>query len=253
MIKFYYLGWSIILSLFFVEDVQAQLIISGTVYDITKKNPIALVSVLTASGKGTITDSLGRYSLYVSENDSIYFSYLNKPTPKYPVRSIQTPDNFDISILIKGNELPTVTVRQRNYLFDSVQNRETYAKIFNFQKPGIRSSLNNIPGAVSVGADLTELINIFRFRKNRRTLSFQQRLLTEEREKYLDHRYSRSLVKKLTGFSGPDLDSFMIQFRPTYDLTIQMNELEFGHLIIQASKAYKAGRRSKGRLLNYRD
>lgn len=244
MIKFY-LRWIPILFLFFGKNVCGQLVISGTVYDITKKNPIPSVSVLTPTGKGTVTDSLGRYSLYVSETDSIYFSYLNRPTPKYPVRNIQTPDHFDISILMKVAELPSVTIKQRNYRLDSLENRETYAKIFNFQKPGIRSSLNNVPGGVSVGADLTELINMFRFRRNRRTLAFQQRLLQEEKERYIDHRYNKGLVRKLTGFSGAMLDSFMVQFRPTYDLTIQLNDLEFGHLIIQASKIYAAALKRK--------
>ena len=79
--------------------------ISGTVYDITKKTPIAYVSVLSSSGRGTATDSTGQYSITVRETDSIYFSFLNKETPKYAVSAIRNPDALDILIMKKVQEL----------------------------------------------------------------------------------------------------------------------------------------------------
>lgn len=224
---------------------QSQLSISGTVYDISKKNPIEAVSVLTTSGRGTIIDSLGKYSINVYEYDSIYFSFLNKPTPKYAVRNIQTPDNFDISIMVKGTELPNVTVRQKNYRLDSIENRNTYAKVFNFRKPGLSTTMNPPAGAFGVGLDLDELISIFQFRKNKRTLVFQKRLLQQEQENFVDHRYSKGLVRKLTGLTSPNLDSFMVWFRPTYEITLMLNDLEFGHMIQQAYKSFRSYLRMK--------
>ncbi|GEO09563.1 carboxypeptidase-like regulatory domain-containing protein [Segetibacter aerophilus] len=216
--------------------------ISGTVYDITKKTPIESVSVLSTSGKGTVTDSLGHYFITVSEKDSIYFSYLNKPTPKYPVATIANPGAFDISIMRKVQQLPSVFVKQRNYRLDSLQNRADYAKIFNFQKPGISSSMNPNPGGMaSIGVDLDELINMFKFRKNKRTLAFQRRLVSEEQEKFISHRFNKGLVKKLTGLNAPEIDSFMAEFRPTLEMTQQFNDLEFGQFIVEAYKYYKAG------------
>lgn len=218
-----------------------QVTISGTVYDITKKTPVEAVSVLSTSGRGTMTDSLGRYSITVRETDSIYFSYLNKPTPKYAVTTIQNPGAFDISILRKVQELPSVFLKQRNYRMDSLQNRLDYAKAFNYTKPGFSLSSNPNPGGMGVGLDLDALINMFKFRKNKRMLAFQKRLLREEKEKYVSHRFSKALVKKLTGLNPPQLDSFMDEFRPTYEMTVQFNDLEFGQFIIEAFKYYKAG------------
>lgn len=216
--------------------------ISGTVYDITKKTPIESVSVLSSSGRGTSTDSLGHYSITVNERDSIYFSFLNKPTPKYPVSTIANPSSFDISILKKVQQLPSVFVKQRNYRMDSLQNRLEYEKIFNYQKPGFSTSINSNPGGMAgVGVDLDELINMFKFKKNRRMVAFQQRLVVEEQEKYVSHRFNKALVKKLTGLNAPEIDSFMKEFRPTLDMTIQFNDLEFGQFIIEAFKYYKAG------------
>jgi uncharacterized protein (DUF2141 family) len=219
----------------------AQITISGTVYDITKKTPIEAVSVLSTSGRGTSTDSLGRYSITVRESDSIYFSFLNKPTPKYAVTSIQNPGAFDISILKKVHDLPGVFVKQRNYRQDSMQNRLDYAKIFNYEKPGLKSSMTGIPGSVGVGVDLDELINMFKFRQNKRTLAFQNRLLAQEKENYVNHRFNKGLVKKLTGLSSPELENFMAAYKPTYEMSRQLNDLEFGQFIVNAFKYYKQG------------
>jgi hypothetical protein len=211
------------------------------VYDITKTNPVEAVSVVSTSGRGTITDSLGRYSLVVNETDSIYFSFLNKATPKYAISSIQNLSSFDISIQKKVQQLPNVLVKQRNYRMDSLQNRLDYEKIFNYKKPGLSTSLNPSPGNVAVGLDLDELINMFKFRKNKRMVSFQNRLVKEEKEKYISHRFNKGLVRKLTSLPDPEIDSFMLEFRPTFDMATQFNELEFGQFIVEAFKYYKAG------------
>jgi hypothetical protein len=219
----------------------AQVTISGTVYDITKKTPIEAVSVISTNGKGTSTDSLGRYSITVRENDSIYFSFLNKPTPKYAVSGIQNPAAFDISIMKKVHELPSVFVKQRNYHLDSIQNRLDYAKIFNYEKPGLKSSMTGIPGSVGVGLDLDEFINMFKFRQNKRTLAFQSRLRAQEKDNYINHRFNKGLVKKLTGLASPELENFMTAYRPNYEMSVQLNDLEFGQYIVNAFKFYKKG------------
>lgn len=223
------------------SKVFSQVTISGTVYDITKRNPVEAVSVISTSGRGTTTDSLGRYSIEVREKDSIYFSFLNKPTAKYAVLKIQNPDAFDIAIQRKIQELPGVTIRTRNYKLDSIQNRRDYEKVFNFEKPGIKTSLNPSPGGVSAGLDLESLINMFSFRKNRSMLAFQKRLVQDEEDKYVNHRFSKNYIRKLTGLTSPELDSFIVAYSPPFTLVNQLNDLELGQFIIEAYKLYKAG------------
>jgi hypothetical protein len=181
--------------------------------------PLSSVSVVSSMGNGTVTDSLGHYMLYVRETDSVWFSYLNKSTPKYAVSGIANKEIFDIALHIPVTELKEVKILPRNYKADSLQNRLDYAKAFDFRKPGI--SLSGVPpsgaGGLGVGIDLNELIGMFQFRKNRRMLAFQQRLIQEEQDKYIDHRFTRSLVRKITNLINRDLDEFMIRFRPSYE------------------------------------
>lgn len=241
----------LLFSLLILKTGLSQLTtVSGTVYDISKKTPVEFVSVLSTSGKGIITDSLGNYSLSLSDKDSLYFSYLNKPTPKYPVKDIQNPGAFNISIQRKIKELPAVFVRQRNYYLDSLQNRLDYEKIFNFKKPGLQTSMNPLGSNMAVGLDLDEFINMFKFKKNKRMLAFQKRLQQDEKEKFVNHRFNKGLVKKLTGLNSPEIDSFMVEFRPTFDIAAQTNDLEFGQFIIEAFKYYKAGVKVNKQLFN---
>lgn len=189
-------------------------------------------------GNGTTTDSVGHYELTVRESDSIYFSFLNKPTAKYAVKNIQHPEVFDISIQKKIGDLPGVTVRQKNYKLDSLRNREEYEKIFNYKKPGIGIAVN--PG-MAVGLDINEFIKMFQYKKNRRMAAFQKRLLREESDNFISHRFSKGLVHKLTGLSSPDIEQFMNAYRPTLFMVRSMNDLEFGQFIIEGYKYYSKG------------
>lgn len=195
-------------------------------YDLSKQIGLEAVSVMSTSGVGTVTDKEGHYSLVTKENDSIWFSYLNKPTPKYAVTSIQNFNSFDISLHVAITTLPIVRVMPPNYKRDSIQNRLDYAKAFDFQKPGVGSVMSSDPNG-GVGLDINEFINMFKFRRNRRMLAFQDRLMREEEEKFIDHRFSRSLIIKLTQIRGAELDTFIERYRPTVEFTQFSTDYEF--------------------------
>jgi hypothetical protein len=221
--------------------------ITGRVYDITGRSPLDAVTVLSTSGHGTITDSTGRYSISVNDHDSIWFSYLNKPTPKYAVRQITNPFNFEILLHVNVSELKPVRVMPPSYKRDSTQNREDYAKAFNFRKPSFGTSITPGVGA-GVGLDIDELINMFSFRKNRRMLAFQDRLLREEEERYIYNRFSRSLVIRLTNLRGKDLDTFMIKYKPSLEFVQYSTDYEFQAYIKSSHQRYLRIRKMMGDL-----
>lgn len=231
-------------------SIKAQTV-SGVVSDYFSKRPLDAVTVQTSSGRHTVSDSLGRYAIEVTRPDSVWFSYLNKQTMKYPVDTITHPQNFDIALYVDARWLPEVKVRTSDYRYDSIQNRLEYAKVFNFHKPGLKLSQNSpssyVPGSLTVGFDLEEIINAFRFKRNRNLLSFQQRLIQDEQDKYIDHRYSKYLVKKLTKLEDKELEDFMIYYRPSYEEVQAMNDLELGYYIEQCYKNYVFIKARQGR------
>jgi len=206
--------------------------------------------VHSTMGNGALTDSLGRYSITVRWTDSIWFSMLGKTTMKYAVDTIFNPEQFNIMIHLRVGDLPEVKVRSKNYKLDSIENRKEYAKVFNFKKPGISLSNNRTfsPGGLSVGFDLEEFINIFRFKRNRSLAALQKRLLQQEQDKYIDYRFNKAFVRKLTKLQQPQLDSFMNEYRPDYEFLRTVNELELGYYVEKSFEQYKTKKQQRGTL-----
>ncbi len=224
----------------FSADLDAQLYkVRGTVYDSSQHYPLEAVSVISTSGRGTVTNSDGVYEIDVSATDSIFFSYLGKPTMKFPIATIQNILQFNISLHVSIPTLKEVKIRPRNYRQDSIQNREDYAKVFNYQKPKLKTVTPQY--GAGVGFDLDEIVNMFRFKRNRSIANFQKRLLQQEEDKFIDYRFSKSLVRRLTLLTGNELDSFMRLYRPSYTFTKFANDYDFQAYIKQAYLRYENG------------
>ena len=220
--------------------VAGQIIISGAVYDSTKLYVVPGVIVKSTGGGSTMTDSLGVYHINTNEKDSISFYYAKKPTQKFPVKTIGNYNDFDISLRVhvfeKYRLLKEVKIFTKNYRQDSSENRLTYSNVFNYQKPGLHSAYT--PGSPP-GLDIDQLINIFKFRRNKLNLIFQQRLLEEEQDKYVNYKFNSILLKRVTGLTGALLDKYKMQYRPSYEFLITATELEFYEYILNTADKFK--------------
>ncbi len=239
MVRFYaYFQKTIlyILLVFCTLEAAAQTVtIHGTVFNMYKTRPLDGVSVLCNCGRGTTTDSNGNYVIQVDLSDSLRFSYLGRATQMFPVSMMNSTTGFDIALHVKPTELAEVRVAPKNYRMDSLQNRKDYEKIFNYHKPGLAIS----DGANGAGLDLDELINVFRFKRNRRLAAFQARLIEDEQDKFIDHRFTRYTVKKITGLDGDSLDAFMFRYRPSFAFTKVASDYEFYDYIKLAFQEYQ--------------
>lgn len=232
----------VLFSLFFTTKLKAQMVtVSGNVYDISGRRPLESIVVYSSTNKA-ITDSLGRYIITVQAKDSLYFSLFGKNTQKYSIDTIEDIHNFNIMIHVTGFELPEVRVRNSYYRLDSIQNRIDYAKYFNYQPPGLKLSNNqNLfgPSGLTIGFDLDEIINSFRFKRNRNLQFLQKRLLSQEQEKYINYRFTKRFVQKLTHMEGDELLKFMEYCRPDYEVLGLLNDLELGLYIQKKFALYK--------------
>ena len=215
-----------------IQQARAQYKIQGTVYDSSHVYPLPAVTVLATNGNGAVTNNEGLYIINVGEKDSIWFSYLGKPTIKFPVLKIADVQHFDISLQVNIPLLKEVTVRARNYKEDSAQNRKDYAKVFDFHKPTL-GTMTSI-GPTGAGIDINELIRAFQFRKNRNMQRFQDRLLQQEKDKFIDHRFNKGLVRRLTNLADEELDRFMTIYRPDYEFTLYSSDYDFQLYIKEA-------------------
>jgi len=206
-----------------------------------RTKPLDGVSVISVLGRGTATDSNGNYAITVSIKDSLYFSYLGRATAKFPVMNINSLNGFDIALHVDPVELKEVRVMPRNYHYDSLQNRQDYARIFNYRKPGFHPDITGM----GVGLDLNQLIEMFNRAKTRRTLAFQRRLVDEEKDGYVDFRFNRSIVLKVTHLEGDELDSFMMRYRPSYDFCRRATDYDLLDYIKLAFHEYQKDRKDR--------
>lgn len=218
----------------------AQLTVSGTVFDSSRRNYVENVRVESTGGLFTRTDSMGHYKLPVSEKDSLTFIYQNKPTQKFAVKDMASLTQFDISlgVTVKSGyrTLKEVVVFARSYREDSMENRRTYADVFNYSRPTIKTSIS--PGG-AVGADVDEIINMFRFRRNKHLKLFQARLEQQEQDHFVSYRFNKNFVRRITGLTGADLDTFMVRYLPTYEFASTADEVTFNKYILNSSYAFK--------------
>jgi hypothetical protein len=199
----------------FVCPAVAQVIeIKGAVYDGTQQYAMQGVSVVSTSGIGTKTDSVGRYKLMVPMSDSIVFSYLGRGTAKYPVKDMPRGYPFDVSLQITMDTLPEAFVKSPNYRADSMANRQEYAKAFDYSKGIMHNMKLDRRAGFGIGLDLDMLLNP---KAGRELQTLQDRLVWEEQDKYIEHRWNKAVVRRVTGLEPPALDSFMRQYRPSYD------------------------------------
>lgn len=191
---------------------RAQVRVSGTIYDRSGRFGMPGVSVMSTSGAGAVTDSMGRYVIRLTLADSLSFSYQGKATMKFPVNEIHPNRPFDMKLHVDVTTLPTVVVssnRLKDYSADSAAFRDEYRKVFDYA-PSLLGGTSG-PGGVGINLDM-----IFNAKKIKRMEAFRELLERDEQEKYVDHRFNKALVKKITGLESPALEAFMKQYRPTY-------------------------------------
>jgi plasmid maintenance system killer protein len=217
--------------------------VGGTVFDMSRTVPVKGVMVNSNSGNIAFTDSLGHYSILISNNDSLWFTYGGKSTTKFSVGSLPNYDGFDVAIHVtltssRSRLLPEVRVYGRNYKFDSLQNRIDNARVFGFDK-SIQTG-GNADGVA--GFDLNSIIGAFRFRHNKNMEKLQQFLMDKEQQNYVDYRFNKRLVRRITLLDSAEMEKFMKAYRPSYEFATTASDYEFHKYILQSYIRFK-GRR----------
>jgi hypothetical protein len=73
-------------------------------------------------------------------------------------------------------------------------------------------------------------------------MRFQERLLEQERQKFIDHRFNKALVRRLTRLDGDALDTFMQLYRPDFEFTAAAGEYQFQLYIKESAARFRAGK-----------
>ncbi|SDD48606.1 CarboxypepD_reg-like domain-containing protein [Mucilaginibacter pineti] len=169
----------------------------------------------TNSHKLSISNSNGEFSLTVSKGDTILTSYMGFKTD---TMVFNNQNSLLITLNQSHNLLNEVVIRDNpiNPLKKFRRNQEEYKQIYRIGDNKNIVSVFGGAGFGGVGISIDKLYSaLSREGKNARRL--QRALVTDYKADIVDARFTKSLVTKITGYTGERLDIFMIDNRPTYE------------------------------------
>jgi hypothetical protein len=219
--------------LFLNTSTRAQVVMNGKVYEAGTQTALEGVSIINKNTqKGELTDRFGYFSVDGKVGDSIQVRLLG-----YLPQTLAIPPGSKIVIqniflVIRKFQLQNVQILARpDFKRDSLLNREENAAIFNYKKPtALNATLSTIFHPLS-GLD-----NLIHAQKRKRMENFQDKLQTQEQDRYIDARYTRQLVSSLTNLQGEELETFMKLYRPTFESLQAFTEYD---LYIKIKDDYK--------------
>lgn len=216
-----------------LHEAVAQVRVSGMVTDADSRVGLPSVSIWNKRTKtGTITNENGRYFLEAMPGDTIEFSMLSYVRSQFIVPSIgAVTQHVELKRQIFG--LQGVNVRGRIYHRDSLAIRDEYGKYFDYRRPGAMDVLKTLPSS-----PITALSYLVPSKARKRKEKFGEQLQYWEKEKHIDYRYNPDLVQRLTKLESPELDSFMLAHRPSYQFLLNASDYDLMLFIKQSYDKY---------------
>ena len=228
----------IVTALFFLcifNQVSAQLIVKGKIYDAETDSVIVAVNVYNLNTKQSARSDLsGSYSIIAEEGDQLVFSIVGyKPDTTTVVYSMLLAQH-DVTLRNEVITLKNVTITS-SYQGDSLARRNFYDKMY---------TLPNITGRntpqYGFGISLSPFSHFSSEAKQKRQL--KKRLIKEEQEYYVDRSFPKQWVASITGLRGDSLTRFMILYRPSYSFCRKSSKEQ---MLIYVSEKLKEFKKSK--------
>jgi hypothetical protein len=217
-----------------------QVKITGMVVDADTKTGLPAVTIINKrSQSGTLSSENGSFYIEAQPGDTIEFSMLSYYKKELVAPLQSTSINVYMPRRIFG--LQEVNVRGRNYQRDSMATRAEYGRYFNYKKPGAMDVLKTLPAN-----PVTALSYLMPSKTRKRKEHFREQLVYWEKEKYIDHRYSAELVQRMTKLESPELDSFMLHYRPGYHFLETATDYDLLLYIKQTFEQYKQAKKEEG-------
>lgn len=225
----------------------AQQQINGQLLDHISKFPIEN-AVITYGNQINITSSTGKFSF--SKNISVQLLKIKKLG--YEDYELNLNNNFkDLVVLLKATafNLDDVTIySKRDYLKDSLQIREDFAKVFAYKAPTIKDVVvkkglryptfgsNLVSNSTSSIVSLDVLKTVGLLNKNKSSISKLKKVqLKDEETNYINYRFSPEKINSITKLEDDSLQRFIDKYRPTSMEIRKMNDYE---ILMYVKKSY---------------
>ncbi len=195
-----------------------QDLVKGKIYDQETDSVLSSVNVINLTGRVVVfSDKLGQYSMRAAEGDRIVFSATGYFSDTVIVEHYMFFTTKDVTLRIKPVLLKSVTVTATSYQTDSLNRRLHYQYLYDRKEAGITG--RNTPQGF--GISISPVSYFSKEAKQRRQL--RKRMAAYEKEDYIDHQFSATMVSRVTGLKGDSLHLFMYRYRPSYSFCRKTN------------------------------
>lgn len=191
-----------------------QRFLTGKVLRTDSKEFLVSVSIENKTQRRhDLSDERGNYRIQSMPGDVLIFTHVGYHADTLIVDSAMLAGDYPMYMDPKAQTLRAVEVGSlSNYQLDSMARREEYAWVYDHTTPP-RIERKRTGDGVGINLDLFR--NASKEDKDREKL--KKRIVREEEEHYVDFRYGREYVSRLTRLKGDSLQQFMMHYRPTYD------------------------------------
>ncbi len=206
--------------------IKAQ-ILRGSVKDGATDVLLTAVKITNERTQQSVyTDTKGNYSLSAEKGDPVLFSLVGYQEQSYIVPASMGVAEMFISLFQLSYDLEEFTLRNRftAYQRDSMERRSTYQRALARRKGG---------GLMSPVSFVAEKLS----GRSKRTFQFQKDFHHWEQEKFIDSRYTPSLVQSQTHLTGDSIAHFMNSHPMPFDFARAASDLE---LKVWVREQYKA-------------
>lgn len=198
----------------------AQNGVDGIVFDRDTGQRVGKVLLTNLSTQESIfNNARGEFNLAIKKGDIL----------------VSTKDNYYKDTLVyTGQDVLIIKLKRATIYIDPVsvvarktpdqilqERKRDYSRAYSLAGPNNLISVGDNGAGLSIGA----IYNYFsREGRNARRLTqfFQQ----EFEDNYIDMRFTKELVRSVTGLEGEALDNFMLRYRPTYEFVTLANNYQ---------------------------
>lgn len=214
--------------------------LEGVIYDQNTGDPIRGVSITLGTIR-TVSDIAGRFRLPNPASFPVTFTASHIGYDSVSIKLYSPPEaRLRIFLSAKTLDIDEVTILgRRNSVQDSLWMRREFNDQFNFKPVKPWESLTLSP--VGIGVNLNVLFASFS-REQKQAKRLKAALIRDEREDYVDRRFTKAVIQAQTEIPDDELDVFHWYFRPTYDQLMDFTEYDLLLYIQESYRDFRAER-----------
>ncbi|WP_119079001.1 carboxypeptidase-like regulatory domain-containing protein [Chitinophaga alhagiae] len=217
---------------------ESPVLVRGQITDTSKKLVLYPATIRNkTTGARVFSDVGGYYRINANRGDEILISFVGYEPDSFKVRSETGTEVHDIRLKLRENFLQEVEIsgKWNPYQLDSLARYEEFKPwLETHNRSLVDTSKRSTGGFGLVFSPFTR-----GSRKEKDLRKFKKLFAEHEKQAYVDYRYSKTFVSRVTGLSGDSLLRFTQKYTPTYEMLRNMNNETLIFWISERAKQWK--------------